>query len=118
MELALNIGSLQYSRSLHSERLSAEQRLHEEELKAVKETFAVELCLEKQTHLINAFTDIERYFQELNEDLIRSSKDAERDMADQRIQQFQTLLISGTIMLLSLFCLVIEVCTFLPYDII
>jgi len=53
----------------------------------------------KQTYLISIYADIESYYQELNENLLNSTLDAERDMVDQRNQQYQTTLISATIML-------------------
>jgi hypothetical protein len=82
--------------------------------------------LAKKTFLISAFTDIEQYCQELNENLIISSKDSgkqtnylllfisydqfllERDMADQRSQQFQTILLAATIMSTALISVLIQ----------
>jgi ribosomal protein L11 methylase PrmA len=74
---------------------SQEQSRHEQELELLRQQHRSELVTAKQTYLISTFTDIEQYCQELNENLINSTKDAERDMVDQRSQQFQTILVAG-----------------------
>jgi hypothetical protein len=67
-----------------------------------------ELITAKQTYLISTFTDIEQYCQELNENLVNSTKDSERDMVDQRNQQFQTILLAGTVMISSVLNILIQ----------
>jgi hypothetical protein len=54
------------------------------------------------------FTDMERHFQQLDSDLLSSTKESERDMYDQRNQQCQTIIIAATIMLSALVCVCIE----------
>lgn len=85
-----------------------EQTRHEQELELVRQQHRKELLTAKQTYLISTFTDIEQYCQELNENLVNSTKDAERDMVDQRSQQFQTILLAGTIMIASVISILIE----------
>lgn len=93
--------SLYQNADLFRRTQALEEFQHEQELELMRTQHRSELITAKQTYLISAFTDLERYCQELNENLMNSSKDAERDMVDQRSQQFQTILIAGTIMITS-----------------
>lgn len=68
------------------------------ELKFMNEQNDQEIFLEKQIYLLSTYADVEAYCQELNENLIHSTRDAERDMVDQRNQQIQTILIASTLM--------------------
>lgn len=87
-----------------------ESRIHKSKLALEKDLFKAEQCINitqhegslenaKRSYLISIYADIESYYQELNENLISSTLDAERDMVDQRNQQFQTILIAATIIL-------------------
>lgn len=87
---------------------AAEQSRHEREMELMRQQHRQELITAKQTYLISTFTDIEQYCQELNENLVNSTKDAERDMVDQRSQQFQTILLAGTIMITSVINILIQ----------
>lgn len=86
----------------HRSGLAEEEKLHREEIKLMEEQFAIEMQTARRTYLLSMYADMETYFQELNENLISGSRDAERDMVDQRNQQFQTILVSATIMLTTL----------------
>jgi hypothetical protein len=88
--------------SQHKKSLECEQTLHEKEMENMRKHFETELSTTRSTYLLSMYVDMETYFQELNENLISSSRDAERDMVDQRNQQFQTILLSATIMLTAL----------------
>jgi uncharacterized membrane protein len=83
----------------HKEGLKLDHELHAKEMKTEKLEHLRELFTEKQIYLLKTYADIEAYCQELNENLIQSNRDAERDMMDQRNQQLQTILIAATIML-------------------
>ena len=85
-----------------------EQSRHEEELELMRQQHEKELNAAKQAYLINTFTHIEQYCQELNENLINSTRDAERDMVDQRNQQYQTILVASTVMLTALFTVLVQ----------
>ncbi|KAJ1439802.1 hypothetical protein B484DRAFT_443709 [Ochromonadaceae sp. CCMP2298] len=100
--------SLYQSARLSNVTQSEEQSRHEKELELLRGQHRSELVTAKQTYLISTFTDIEQYCQELNENLINSTKDAERDMVDQRSQQFQTILVAGTIMITSVLNILIQ----------
>lgn len=113
--LAGNIGNIittglgiYQSVDIHKKVLKNEEKQHEEEMKLLREQHQKELTIAKQTYLISTFTDIEQYCQELNENLINNSRDAERDMVDQRNQQFQTILIASTIMLGALVEIILQ----------
>lgn len=64
--------------------------------------FRESLNLNRRTHLLSTYHNLQGYFQELNENLISSSRDAERDMLDSRNQHFQNIILASTIMLTAL----------------
>lgn len=101
------LGILQTEELFHKSQ-SVEQSRHEIELELTREQHRKQLLTAKQMFLINTFTDIEQYCQELNENLISSTRDSERDMVDQRNQQFQTILVASTIMLLAIMNILVQ----------
>lgn len=94
--------TLYQERSNHYDSLQEEENMHRHTMSEMQEHFNEELQEARRIYLLSMYADMETYFQELNENLISSSRDAERDMVDQRNQQFQTILISATIMLATL----------------
>ena len=100
--------SIYQNAELSTRTQAIEQSRHEKELELLRQQHRSELITAKQTYLISTFTDIEQYCQELNENLVNSTKDAERDMVDQRSQQFQTILLAGTIMITSVINILIQ----------
>lgn len=86
----------------HFDSLQEEESMHRHTMSEMQDQFNKELQEARRIYLLSMYADMETYFQELNENLISSSRDAERDMVDQRNQQFQTILISATIMLATL----------------
>jgi hypothetical protein len=105
--ISAGIGAYQAS-NIHHKTVENDDYLHHAELKLIKEQHQKEIATAKQTYLLSTFTDIEQYCQELNENLLNSSRDAERDMVDQRNQQFQTILVASTIMLTALIGVLIQ----------
>jgi hypothetical protein len=98
-----------YQTAEYSKRAQAqEQTRHEQEMELMRQQHRSEMITAKQTYLISTFTDIEQFCQELNENLLNSTKDAERDMVDQRNRQFQTILLAGTIMIASVMNILIQ----------
>lgn len=92
----------------HSVGQKTEDEQHAAEMCQTREQFERELTNTRRTYLLSTYADIETYFQELNENLISSSRDAERDMVDQRNQQFQTIFLADTIMLAALLSILFE----------
>eukprot|EP01039_Chlorochromonas_danica_P004844 gene4844-5311_t len=102
VDFVLTGGGLLQDYYQNDREIALEQEQHEEILKQMKEQFDQELEQEKKSYLVAAYNDMERYFQEINENLINSTLDAERDMIDQRNQQYQTILIASTMMFTAL----------------
>lgn len=98
-ELLANGGAVINDRDLHLKALDLENVQHKVEKDTSQWQHKEGLFTDKKNYLITMFADIESYIQELNANLLSSTLDAERDMVDQRNQQFQTILIAGTIML-------------------
>ena len=61
-----------------------------------------------QAHLIDTFTSLEQHFQQLNADLALNWKESERDMFDQRNQQYQTIILSSSVMFAALSTVIIQ----------
>jgi hypothetical protein len=75
---------LYQSKNLHEKEKKLCERRHHESVKIAEEQHRKELRVAKQTYLMAAFTSLEQHFQQLNADLISSSKESENDMFDQR----------------------------------
>jgi len=82
---------------LHSESLDKATELHEENLRIIK-----------QAYLIESYTSLEQHFQQLNADLSHNAKESERDMFDQRNQQYQTIILSSSVMFAALSTTIIQ----------
>lgn len=105
--VATGLGTFQ-ARNIHRANENVDHLHHNEELKLLRDQHARELFTTKQTYLVNTFTGLEQFCQKLNEDLLKNSREAERDMVDQRNQQFQTLLLASSIMLTALITVLIQ----------
>jgi len=108
ISIVADSASLYNDHNLFQTSQANEQTRHEKELELMRQQHEYELTAAKQAYLINAFTNIEQYCQELNENLINSTRDAERDMVDQRNQQYQTILVASTVMLTALFTVLVQ----------
>jgi hypothetical protein len=82
---------LEKSRQRHAEAIDLAKKQHENDMKTLKQTYLLEL-----------FNSLEQHFQQLNADLIASSRESERDMFDQRNQSFQTIILSSSVMFSAL----------------
>ena len=78
-------------REQHDAAIKLAQRQHEEEKK-----------LAKQIYLVDKFSEVEQHFQQLNADLLAAAKESERDMWDQRNQQFSNIVVATTIIMTGL----------------
>jgi hypothetical protein len=96
------------STRLHSSALENEEKLHKAEIDMMHLHHAEEIKMAQQTHLISTITDVEEHCQELNENLINGSRESERDMVDQRNQQFFTILLAGTIIFMAIINLLVQ----------
>lgn len=67
-----------------------------------------ELETSKKIYLWDASTQMEQHLQQLNADLISANREADRDMYEQRNSQFQTIIVSATVMFAALCTVIIE----------
>lgn len=88
---------VQRARERHKASMELAQKQHKKDLTEVKRTYLLEL-----------FTNLEQHFQQLNADLISSSKEAERDMFDQRNQSFQTIILASSVMFSALSTAIVQ----------
>eukprot|EP00596_Hydrurales_sp_CCMP1899_P002271 CAMPEP_0119041198 /NCGR_PEP_ID=MMETSP1177-20130426/11384_1 /TAXON_ID=2985 /ORGANISM="Ochromonas sp, Strain CCMP1899" /LENGTH=507 /DNA_ID=CAMNT_0007007049 /DNA_START=70 /DNA_END=1593 /DNA_ORIENTATION=- len=100
------------SQSMHDHETAHAKKRHEESMALAQMQHEKDLKIAKQTYLMAAFTSLEQHFQQLNADLISSSKESESDMFDQRNQSFQTVILSASVMFSSLSTVIIQ--GFLP----
>jgi hypothetical protein len=100
--------SMYQANTLYKSATDRDIKLHEEEIEIMKMQQREEIRSMKQTYLLNSFTDTERHFQQMNADLINSSKEFEKDMVDQRNLWCQTIIIAAAIMLTALVSVLIQ----------
>lgn len=108
VDLVFDIISILQNQQLHGKRILMEEKLHKEEIHLENLLHQENIRMEKEMHLMNIIADLEMHFQQLNADLLSSSRESERDMFDQRSQQFQTLGVAATIMLNALITVLIQ----------
>lgn len=85
------------SRLRHKDAIQKAEMQHKESIR-----------LAKQAYLIESATSLEQHFQQLNADLLDGSKESERDMFDQRNQQFQTIILAASVMFSALSTVIIQ----------
>lgn len=90
------------------EQLSQSRKHHEIEIDLAIKQHNKNLVETKRVYLLELFTNLEQHFQQLNADLISSSKEAERDMFDQRNQNFQTIILASSVMFTALSTVIID----------
>mmetsp|Transcript_5317 Transcript_5317/g.5474 ORF Transcript_5317/g.5474 Transcript_5317/m.5474 type:complete len:408 (-) Transcript_5317:127-1350(-) len=96
------------SKQLHEEEINVEKRHHKEEYDLTVEQHSIEMDLAKETHIREMNTALESHFQQLNTDLMNATREAERDMYDQRNAEFQTLILCSTVMFTALSTVIIQ----------
>jgi len=79
------------------ERLQA-TRHHFDECNLSKEQHNEELKLSTHQNIREINSELEQHFHQLNADLINATREAERDMYDQRNAELQTLILCATVM--------------------
>lgn len=92
-QLIVGVTSLVKAKQIHKETLERDLSHHSKEYGEAKKQHDLEILNLKQTHLLGMFNDMRRHFQQLDSDLLSSTKESERDMYDQRNQQCQTIII-------------------------
>lgn len=82
----------------HKRELDFAKRRYEKSIDTSKKLTEKSLTESKRLYLLELFNNLLQHFQQLNADLIASTKEAERDMFDQRNQGLQTILLSASVM--------------------
>eukprot|EP01041_Mallomonas_annulata_P010024 gene10024-20871_t len=106
-------------RTLHEDVLKLEKGLHSEDIKLAerhcKEDIAMarthhmeSINIARQTHFREMQNAMEEHFHEMHADLIHSTREGERSMYDQRNAEFQTLILSATVMFSGLSTVIIQ----------
>ena len=103
---------LYQANNLHLKEKERARKRHEAAMELAKQQHKKDLEIAKQTYLLQIFNSLEQHFQQLNADLIASSKESERDMFDQRNQSFQTIILSSSVMFSALTTVIVQ--GFLP----
>jgi hypothetical protein len=99
---------------LHRREIDFGQKIHLESTGKATEHHTEEVKITKQTYLINLLITLEQHFQQLNADLVGSTRESERDMFDQRNQQMQTIILASSVMFSALSTVIIQ--GYLPTD--
>lgn len=102
------VGGLYQERRFHNEELSVGKQQHFQGLKQAYLHHSKDQKLGKQTYLLDLYITIEEHFQQLNADLVGSTRESERDMFDQRNQQLQTMILASSVMFSALSTVIIQ----------
>ena len=106
--LGLTVGGLYLSRQQVSQEMLQTRALHKAELEAEKNCHEKSLMTLKKTYLLDMFYSIQQHFQQLNSDLIGSTRESERDMFDQRNQGLQTIILASSVMFSALSTIIVQ----------
>ena len=99
----------------HQKELEKSKENHEKIMAEAKEKHNLSMINTKKTYLLELFYSLDQHFLQLNADLISSGKESERDMFDQRSQNFQTLILAASVMFSALATVISQ--GYLPYTI-
>jgi len=105
--LAAGYGLYQ-AKSIHDTELERAKQRHHEAIELAKAQHENDMKTVKQTYLLELFNSLEQHFQQLNADLIASSRESERDMFDQRNQSFQTIILASSVMFSALASIIVD----------
>ena len=104
----LSIGAIIQQKQLFDQEHQRAQDRHLDALRKAKFQHQVSLRTTKETYLLELFHNLEQHFQQLNADLIASTRESERDMFDQRNQAFQTIILSSSVMFSALSTVIVQ----------
>eukprot|EP00468_Gymnochlora_sp_CCMP2014_P004974 CAMPEP_0167749902 /NCGR_PEP_ID=MMETSP0110_2-20121227/5682_1 /TAXON_ID=629695 /ORGANISM="Gymnochlora sp., Strain CCMP2014" /LENGTH=486 /DNA_ID=CAMNT_0007635141 /DNA_START=144 /DNA_END=1604 /DNA_ORIENTATION=+ len=106
---------LDIEKRLHDEQIdlskkavAADVHRHEENVKLSKDLQAQSIALENRLHQAQLCSALEQHLQDITSDLVVAGKEADRDMWDQRNAQYQTLLLSATVMFAAGMAVIVE----------
>eukprot|EP00954_Amorphochlora_amoebiformis_P006727 525661-Amorphochlora_amoeboformis.AAC.1 len=115
MELKHHKVMLDIDKKLHDEQmglnktaLDMDKRRHEESVKLSEDLHQQSARLERSLHQVQLCAALEQHLQDITSDLVVAGKEADRDMWDQRNAQYQTLLLSATVMFAAGMALIVE----------
>lgn len=92
----------------HEEAIRQEHLHHKLEMDKAQYLHEREINESRKLLIAERNTELKQHFQQLNADLINSNREAERDMYEQRNSQFQTIIVSSTVMFGALCTVIIE----------
>jgi hypothetical protein len=92
----------------HEKEVKQATDYHHKEMQHAEHLHKYELETSKKIYLWDASTQMEQHLQQLNADLINANREADRDMYEQRNSQFQTIIVSSTVMFAALCTVIIE----------
>jgi hypothetical protein len=105
--LAAGYGLYQ-AHKIHDAELEKARKRHTEAIELAKKQHNTDMKTIKQTYLLQLFNSLEQHFQQLNADLIASSRESERDMFEQRNESFQTIILASSVMFSALSSIIVE----------
>lgn len=108
VNLGINAVGLLQDRQLHHSETKSQRSLAKESIEKSRDFHKESQVLNKKSYLVDLFVSLEQHFQQLNADLVGSSKESQRDMFDQRNQQLQTIILSSSVMFSALSTVIIQ----------
>uniref|UniRef100_A0A6V3JST6 Uncharacterized protein n=1 Tax=Lotharella globosa TaxID=91324 RepID=A0A6V3JST6_9EUKA len=115
LELKHHKFMVEMEKRLHDEQIAldqksvdADKRRHNESVRLSNNLHKQAVHLEHTLHQAQLYSALEQHLQDITSDLIVAGKEADRDMWDQRNAQFQTLLLSATVMFAAGMAVIVE----------
>ena len=109
----LHNASVNLELNLHKEDIELSEKLHMESIELAKRHHVESVEFAKKTHIREMNNALEIHYHELCADLITATRETERTMYEQRNAEFQTLIISSTVMFGALATVAVQ--GILPY---
>jgi hypothetical protein len=104
----LTVGGLYLNRQQVTAEMTQTRQLHKAEIEDERLRHEKSLTTLKKTYLLDMFYSIQQHFQQLNSDLIGSTRESERDMFDQRNQGLQTIILASSVMFSALCTVIVQ----------
>jgi hypothetical protein len=115
MSSSINIQSLLQTASqivsdihIANEEKKRDIHLFNKSFKIDKDIFNEIIKITKQCYLIDSLKELKQHAQQLDADYIYNLKESERDMFDQKNQQYQTVIVSASVMFSALSTVIIQ----------
>lgn len=98
LETVTSFVGLFQSNAINKKSIELNKLIFEKLFEQSRELHEISITESKRTFLINTIQNTLQHFQQLNSDLINSTKECERDMIEVKSQRFQSIILAASVM--------------------